>query len=175
MTSLYDISIPVIVNVLNTMSHILKKGEEYATRNSISEDDLLATRIYEDMLPLTNQILIIVSTTGKALEQLLGTGLPSISQEGKTLGELYRIIDKTRQALSAVDENAVNAKAQEEIVFNVGPRFLKKASPVEYIQGYTIPYIYFHLNIAYAILRKRGVPLGKLDYIKDFALNFKDA
>ncbi len=31
-----------------------------------------------------------------------------------------------------------------------------------------LPNFFFHLNIAYAILRSKGVPLGKRDYIGSF-------
>lgn len=174
MPSLYDISITVLQKVLITLSSILKKGEQYAHENNISESDLLASRIYEDMLPLTNQVLIIQMATSRALEKLTGTGLPA---PGANLGlqQLHTLIEDTLQALKKVDEKVVNEKEGQEVVFQVGPKFTKRASAEEYIQGYTIPYAYFHLNIAYAILRQRGVKLGKLDYIKEFALVLEDA
>ena len=31
-----------------------------------------------------------------------------------------------------------------------------------------LPNVYFHLSIAYGILRKEGVPLGKMDYFKGY-------
>ena len=31
--------------------------------------------------------------------------------------------------------------------------------------GFALPNLFFHVTTAYAILRHRGVPLGKLDYL----------
>lgn len=36
---------------------------------------------------------------------------------------------------------------------------------LSYLQTYVTPNFYFHESMAYAILRKEGVPLGKLDYL----------
>jgi hypothetical protein len=33
------------------------------------------------------------------------------------------------------------------------------------VTDYLMPNLYFHISIAYAILRKLGVPLGKADYM----------
>ena len=41
-------------------------------------------------------------------------------------------------------------------------------SGAAFVNGMAIPNIFFHLTIAYAILRKEGVPLGKRDYIISF-------
>lgn len=37
-----------------------------------------------------------------------------------------------------------------------------------YVTGYAIPNLFFHLVTAYNILRKEGIPLGKIDYLTPF-------
>ncbi len=37
-----------------------------------------------------------------------------------------------------------------------------------YIFNYALPNFYFHVQTAYAILRMKGVPLGKSDYLMPF-------
>jgi hypothetical protein len=39
---------------------------------------------------------------------------------------------------------------------------------VDYAVGYLAPNLYFHLTTAYDILRSKGVPLGKADYLSTF-------
>jgi hypothetical protein len=180
MSSLYDISIPVMTSVLKALSLVLKKGEQHAKANNISETDLLGARIYEDMIPLTNQILIVVSTIRYAIRYLTETQLAQI--EGLTakhdlrLEELYQLIDGALQDLAAVKRESLDGQENKEIVFHLGPHFVKKATATGYIHGYTVPYVFFHLNITYAILRQQGVPLRKLDYINEFSnAYFEDA
>jgi hypothetical protein len=35
----------------------------------------------------------------------------------------------------------------------------------DYLLGFVLPNLLFHVGIAYAILRHNGVPLGKMDYL----------
>jgi hypothetical protein len=49
----------------------------------------------------------------------------------------------------------------------LGPRSVEVTAQASALnQG--VPNFFFHLNIAYAILRSKGVPLGKRDYIGSF-------
>ncbi|KAM0811858.1 hypothetical protein AB5N19_12214 [Seiridium cardinale] len=180
MTSLYDVSIPVMTTVVNTLSKILKKGEQYAKENNIPEADLLDSRIYEDMFPLASQVLMVVSTTRKAIDKLTGSTLPPVQvldrSNGESLGKLHQFLEQTLRDLSAVNRETVEGKGNTEVIFNVGPHMVKKAMLAGFIHGYTVPSIYFHLNIAYAILRQNGVPLGKLEYLDAFIHKyFQDA
>jgi hypothetical protein len=36
---------------------------------------------------------------------------------------------------------------------------------LQYLQGFALPNFFFHVTTAYAILRAKGVPLGKTDYL----------
>lgn len=48
-----------------------------------------------------------------------------------------------------------------------GPGALNLTSKA-YILNYALPNVFFHLQTTYAILRARGVPLGKSDYLGGF-------
>jgi uncharacterized protein len=179
MTSLYDISIIPLTNIVNTMTLILRKGEEHAKANNISEADLLSARIYQDMLPLSNQVLITVMVVRRTIKNVSERTLPDLTgptsaYEG-SLAELFQLLDGAAQDLAAITRESVDGKENQQLTFNVGPRILKKGTAADYVHGYALPYAYFHLNIAYAILRQQGVPLGKLDYVKEFIRQFEDA
>ena len=64
-----------------------------------------------------------------------------------------------------VDLAAVDAGAEDrDITIQAGPRTLEfKGLP--YLVGYSIPNLYFHTSMSYAILRHNGVPLGKPDFL----------
>ncbi|KAH6653339.1 hypothetical protein BKA67DRAFT_569226 [Truncatella angustata] len=178
MISLYDISIPVITNVLNTLSSILHKGGQYAKEHNISDTDLLGSRIYEDMFPLSTQTIIIAQVAKKTIERLSDVTLdtiPKLDHEVKSLEDLYNMIDGTLQELGAVDRASIEGKDNEDIVFNIGPHMMKKTTRTAYVLGYATPYVFFHLDITYAILRNQGVPLRKLHYVTEFIKDMPDA
>jgi uncharacterized protein len=173
MASLYDASIPVITKVAQTVLAILKKGTEYAKQNNISEETIINARIYEDMLPLSRQVFIIAATAAKAIERLTGTAPPPLPNKGESLEDLFALMNNALKELASVSKESVQATDGTEIPCQFGPRSFK-ANALEYVQGYTIPNLYFHLNMTYALLRKLGVPLGKADYLTEFMQNFTE-
>lgn len=57
--------------------------------------------------------------------------------------------------------------------YRLGPistRFPNGLSAKSLCDGYSTPNLYFHLVTAYDILRKEGVPLGKMDYMSPFLM-----
>lgn len=176
MTSLYDVSIPVLTNILKTASSVLAKGEDWAKQNNFATSDLLELRVYHDMFPLKYQALIMVNVTKRTLERLTGVAHPTTDgfDSFKTLEELYAVIDETLGQASAVGKR----EADERGDVQVSCEFFSEeytASLVDYVHGYTIPTVYFHLGILYAILRGKGIPLGKWDYQTEFFKVFKPA
>ncbi|KUI57749.1 hypothetical protein VP1G_05086 [Cytospora mali] len=174
MTSLYDVSIPTLTNILKTTSSILIKGESWAKENTFPTTDLLELKVYPDMFPLRLQVIIIANITKRTMERLTGVAHPDVDSFDKTLEELYGIIDETLKELAAVEQGDIGWK--EDVL--VSCEFFGKeymASAAEYVHGYAIPTVYFHLGIAYAILRGTGVPLGKWDFQTEFFKAFRPA
>ncbi|RYP47006.1 hypothetical protein DL768_006866 [Monosporascus sp. mg162] len=173
MSSLYSISIPVLINTLVVTSDVLKKGGEHAREKGIAISEYLDARIYEDMLPLHFQIRILCTTARKAVERLTGTAPAAFDtdKERATLEEWLAAVDETLEILRAVDPAAVNGKEQTKVPCVLGPHAYE-VTLVDYVHGYPIPTVYFHLSMIYAILRGKGVPLGKADYIFPFMKSF---
>ncbi|KAI1843446.1 hypothetical protein JX265_013328 [Neoarthrinium moseri] len=170
MATLYDISFPVIIKVLRTTVSVLTKGEEYANQNGISTKELLTARIYDDMLPLTTQVLILVKLSRQAIKTLTGATPAEVQFEDKPLEELFTLLDDTLKDLSAVEKRSVDEMEGTDVNFPMGAKTMKSTAP-DYIRGFIVPNMYFHLSITYALLRKQGVPLGKRDYLSEFAQN----
>ncbi|KAH8668948.1 hypothetical protein BX600DRAFT_435460 [Xylariales sp. PMI_506] len=173
MTSLYDLSIPVLTKVLTTLTAVLKKGEAFAQEKGIQPSEVLEWRVVEDMLNLRAQVIITLGTSRKAVERLTGVAPPDVIQgREQTLPELYALIEDTQAVLKAVSKAEVDARDGQVVPCKYGPQDFE-APAAEYVQGYAIPTVYFHLVTAYDIFRGKGVPLGKKDYIGAFMQDFK--
>jgi len=70
--------------------------------------------------------------------------------------------------LDAVDEEAINRAGNEVAPTVLTPTMTVEMSGADFAMGASMPNIFFHLSIAYAILRKEGVELGKWNYIQPF-------
>ena len=92
------------------------------------------------------------------------TGQPAPAFEGteNTVQELKVVIEKTISYIASMDENDF-AGWEDRIVAPPGwaGAFLGK----DYFYQHGVPNFYFHTVMAYAILRHKGVRIGKMDYI----------
>ena len=77
---------------------------------------------------------------------------------------LQRLVAETREALSALTPDAVNALAGRDLVFHLGDRKLPFTAE-GFLMSFSLPNFYFHATTAYDILRTNGVPLGKRDFM----------
>ncbi|KAJ5226821.1 uncharacterized protein N7469_006827 [Penicillium citrinum] len=159
----YDGTIVVLQGILETFSHILHKAEESPNSSAFP-----AARLHEDMYPLTDQIRLATQFSEYILAKVTGREPRKFEGNPLTFAEFYERIDTMLKSLKEADKDVVNANADKEELTQVGPTAKIELSNAIYAHRIALPNIYFHLNIAYGILRKEGVPLGKLDYFAGF-------
>ena len=176
MSSLYSISIPVLINALTTAGDLLKKGAEHAKEKGVPFEEYLSGRIIDDMLPLRAQVFLVSATSRKAVERLTGTAPPGAADgrsydAERNLEECLALLEETITILRGVRPEDVDGGEKKRVPCAFGSENYE-ADLVDYIHGYPIPTVYFHLNMLYAILRGKGVPIGKKDYMKPFMKTF---
>ncbi|TDK35713.1 DUF1993 domain-containing protein [Rhizobium deserti] len=162
--SLHDVTVPAFLRALDNLSEILRKGEAFADEKGMAHEDLLQARLYEDMLPLTGQIQR-ASDSAKFVPVRVGQieNLPMADEEA-SFADLHARIEKTVAFLKAVDPASMSGREEAEVVVKTrsgSTTFTGKT----YVLGFALPNFYFHVTTAYAILRHKGVPVGKMDYI----------
>jgi uncharacterized protein len=157
--SMYRASIPVFIRALNNLSAILKKGEAHESSASFVE-----ARLAPDMLTLAGQVQRTSDTAKATVARLAGIDSPSFPDAEKTFAELQARIKKTIDFLQGVKPAQIDGSEQKKIEFKAGQRELKFTGE-DYLLGFALPNFYFHVTAAYAILRHKGVPLGKMDYL----------
>ena len=74
------------------------------------------------------------------------------------------MVTEARDALSAMTPDAVNALIGRDVMFQAGERKLPFTAE-GFLMSFSLPNFYFHATTAYDILRHKGVPLGKRDFM----------
>jgi hypothetical protein len=164
----YDNTVPYFSGALESLTNILTKAK--AEGGDISK--LLETRLVPDMLPLAFQVFFTADGTAKFAARVAGTEPADLGQftDIKTFEDCEAIIAKARAALDALDKDAFEARADVVIEFGLGPNRTGKMPARGYAMGYSMPNVFFHLVTAYNILRKEGIPLGKMDYVTPWGI-----
>lgn len=166
--SLYDQSIAVYRSRLNTMLGLITKAEAHG-----DGDALLDATLAEDMHPLATQIRFVTNIPGETLARLTQRSFTSNEKSPKTFSEAKENLAKMAALLDGVQPGEL-PHAEQRVEFSIGDgAYNFELSAEEYVREFSLPNFYFHLTTAYAILRMKGLEIGKADFIPHMARYFK--
>jgi hypothetical protein len=161
----YDIPLLAFIKHLQILSHLLTKGAEFAKEKGIDVAELPGWKLIDDMLPLSFQIQTACNTAKNTLSRM-GVDLPAVPDEEKTIDELKARIATTVEMLQKVDKSAVEGKEDEQVKVPIGGGKVLELTAQQAVLNMGVPNFYFHCAMAYAIMRSKGVPLGKGDWLR---------
>jgi hypothetical protein len=162
--TMYASSVPVFERRLKALDAILDKAAAYAEARKIDPAVLVGARLYPDMFALARQVQIATDHAKGAGARLAGLPVPSYEDSEKTFAELKARIAKTLVFLATLEPEQINGSEARDIKVRAGPREYEFKGE-DYLLNFALPNFYFHMSMAYAILRHNGVELGKQDYL----------
>ncbi|MGB6940204.1 MAG: DUF1993 domain-containing protein [Xanthobacteraceae bacterium] len=168
--SMSQSSLPTLEITLNALSVVLDKAEAFATAKTIDPAVLLRTRLAPDMFDLTRQVQIATDQARRGSARLAGVEPPNAPDNETTIAQLKERIAKTVAFVKGLDRKAVDASAEREITFPLGPEKKGQMKGDDYLNHFVLPNFYFHCATAYDILRHCGVEIGKQDFIGQIPL-----
>ena len=126
---------------------------------------LLQYRLAPDMLPFTRQVLIACDAAKNGVARISGLEAPRFEDSEASFPELQQRIRKTLDYLATVPASALDGTEDKEITFPAGRDKTRTMKAEAYLKQWALPNFFFHITMAYAILRHNGVELGKSDYL----------
>lgn len=164
---MHEASVPVFVRAFENLSAILDKAVEYVKANGIDEAELVNARLAPDMYPLSGQIQRASDSAKGAGARLSGSDNPSFADDETSFPELQARIARTVEYLKGLPPEAFAGAGERDITLNLRrqPVTMKGSA---YLLGFALPNVFFHVTTAYGILRHKGVPIGKTDYLGTF-------
>ena len=163
-TELYDLSTPVFLRGFTAMAGFLEKGRAHAEATGMAEADLLDAKLYEDMKPLTYQIQR-ASDAAKFTTMRLGQVENEPMEDNEaSFAALQDRVARTIAFIEAVPASAINGREDAVVTITLPNRSFEMTGR-NYLLGFALPNFYFHVTTAYAILRHKGVPIGKIDFL----------
>ena len=156
--SIYDAAIPPAIHMLGSLSSILAKGEAHGGI------DPSESRLAPDMLPLKAQVYIATDTAKGCGARLAGVEMPKYDDIEVTYADLQSRCKKTIAFLKSLDRAQFVGAEDKQIILKF-PSNTFEFNGADYVGKFVLPNLYFHITAAYAILRNRGVNLGKRDYL----------
>jgi uncharacterized protein len=167
-TELYNFTVPMFIKMLGGLKNVLVKAQAAAQAGSLDEQALLQDRLAPDMFPFVKQVQVATDNAKGCAARLAQLEMPRYEDTEKTFDELVARIDKTIAFLTTVKPEMF-AKAEEvkvELPYFPG----KYMTGFGYALEYAVPNFFFHVTVAYGLVRKNGVLVGKADYINGIPL-----
>jgi hypothetical protein len=163
--SLYDASVANFLQTLGAVSHFLDKGLKHFQEQGVDPESIVEARLASDMWPLRNQIFSVAGHSLGAIEAAKsGTFRPPSGDPAMNYAGLQTLVRDAQAALTALKPEDVNALEGRDVTFKVGDRALPFTAE-GFLMTFSLPNFYFHATTAYDILRSKGVPVGKRDFM----------
>lgn len=161
--TLHEASFVYLEKATVALIGILKKGAE-----SPAAASLPTVSLYEDMKPLAFQVNVVARMAERLTKEV--TGAEETCSAGETtMAELIATAEKTLALLKSVDPAAVNGKEDQPVKLFLPNAGTWNMTVQTFSTNFVVPNTFFHVQTAYAILRMKGVPLGKPDYMGPFS------
>jgi hypothetical protein len=168
--SLYDVSVASFQQVLGGVAGFLEKGLAHCQSKGISLSELVETRLYPDMLPFRFQVIAVAHHSAGAIEGAqAGVFRPPSGAMDQDYAALQALIADARARLQKVPREVVDALQGKDVTFQLGD-FKLPFTAEGFLMSFSLPNLHFHATTAYDILRTKGVPLGKRDYMGQLRL-----
>ncbi|MBV9549462.1 MAG: DUF1993 domain-containing protein [Alphaproteobacteria bacterium] len=162
--TIYDASIPPLVTMLENLGHVLTVGETHARDNNIEARHYLEARLAPDMFHLTKQVQVATDMAKGCGARLAGVEIPKYEDNESSFADLQARLAKTIAFLKGLDRASFEGAEDKPITLKF-PNAEFHFNGRDYLNNFAMPNIYFHITMAYAILRHNGVPLGKQDFM----------
>ena len=147
---------------LSTLAHVLDKGAELAKSKGTTPDAMLEWRLIDDMNPLRFQAFVCINFAKRWSARAAGLEVPPEIASDLDYAGLKAAIAEAKAFLAALKPEQFAGRDEVAHTENLGglePTF----SMGQWLTGFATTNFYFHLSMAYAILRARGAELGKRD------------
>ena len=149
---------------LATCDHLLAKGEAFTTEGGVAPSDILDWRLIDDMQPLRFQLMVVVNFTRNWPARVAGLPLPGdIDSEATDLAGFHIAVAAARAWLANLKAEQFEGRNEIQLTHALGNGMEPTLSGAQWLTGFVATNVYFHMSMAYAILRSKGVAIGKAD------------
>jgi hypothetical protein len=162
---LYDVSVASFLQVIGGVAGFLDKGLAHCQANGIDLRQVVETRLHPDMLPFRFQIIAVAHHSIGAMQGAkAGLFKPPSGPMDQDYAGLQKLVADASTGLKALSRESVDALEGKDVTFQLGD-FKLPFTAEGFLMSFSLPNLHFHATTAYDILRMKGVPLGKRDYM----------
>ena len=163
--SLHAAFVPSALQMLGTCEHLIAKGEAWYEESGSGADEMIGARIHPEMLPFAYQVKSVAAHSAGAIEGVrAGVFSPDLTPPPADAAGLRDAIAGARATLEEVTEAEMETFIDRPMRFEFRDATLPFTAQ-DFLLSFSQPNFYIHAATAYDILRLKGVPLEKRDFM----------
>ena len=165
MTNLHTLTADSYLQYLTSAIGCLNQARIQSESLGISCEEMVDPSLHPDMLPLHFQVVTIAHFSNTAMNAALSgeMGGPDMTLALDYQG-LIEHLEAAHRNISSYKAEDVNALAGGEVVFRYGD-IIVPFTTEDFFLTYALPSFYFHVSVAYSILRSLGVHVGVANFL----------
>jgi len=163
--SLYDALVPNFRQTIGASLALLDKAESWCTDSGHATDAVIGHSLAPDMLSMPFQVKSIAGHSMGAIEGVrAGSYSPDMVPAPTDFAGLKALLKQADDGLAALDPAELESFIGKDMIFQL--RDMKLPFTAEnFLLSFSQPNFYFHATTLYGILRNKGLPLGKRDFL----------
>lgn len=146
-----------------TAASLLAKGVAHCRAAGISEQEMLGWRLIDDMAPLGFQLMVICNFTRLWPARVAGLPLPAEVGADLDVAGFRTALADARAYLAALTPEQFAGRDEVPLTVTIGTGMSPTLPSAQWLTVFATTNLYFHLSTTYAILRSKGVQIGKPD------------
>ena len=158
--ALDTVSTSMFLRGLRVLSGLIDRAAE----SGLDEAAILEARLAPDMRPFPDQIRMATYSARSAVGRLAGIEWPRTADSAATIADLKATVKLSRDFVASMTRDGIDGQEAVPVQLRF-PGVELDFHGQGYLTSFALPNFYFHVTTAYAILRNRGVALGKRDYL----------
>lgn len=163
-TNLYALCVPSYLQTLGAVAGFLEKGRLHCQSAGIDPKDLVELRLAPDMLPFRFQIVSVLHHSLGTIQALESGRFGPPKDGGLDYAGLQKQVAEAQETLKGLSAADIDRHAGRDVLFQLGDMKLPFVAE-DFVLSFSLPNFYFHAATAYDILRMKGAPLGKGDFL----------
>jgi hypothetical protein len=150
--------------MFSALEIILDKAAAHGSAVNVEDSVYLNWRLAPDMFTMARQVQIACDIAVRGATRLAAAEIPSFPDNETNFAELKDRVAKARRHISGLDAAAIDKNPEGDITVPMRDTQMTMRRD-QFLLGFVLPNVHFHVTAAYLNLRNAGVPLGKADFL----------
>ncbi len=158
-------TVPVLQQQTRSLIGQLNKAAAWCAEQGVAEADLLDTRLAPDMHPLGKQLDFVVNQLLQPMRRLAAIDLVDPAEPDSTIASHQQRLTSALALIADIDAAQLDTDPDRIVSMDLPNGMAFDLPATAYVRDWALPQFWFHIMAAYALLRMRGVPIGKADFV----------